>query len=399
MWSRNQYLAVSFLAFAADSKTSVCSGHPCRSNSTHIVWMNGKSTTGRGEKVLDIPLLGGRRVLTKGFESEKSCSYQTRAEAELECLVYLQDNLMPFDQPFQETMGFSTNYSKDDGADGLDNGMIGPTISLALDAKVLYPWTDLLTKAMFQNYVLNYANFNEARNNWRPLLVDALRLNQSDIYQNLVNSQSHNNEDELNDVDTVVSALVTFVNEVLWGRLGRDPNKPIFFKSSQTPLIFDSMSTIAFGYASCTGTSILFSNALRSVGIASRVVGTPAWYGNASQGNHNWVEVYLPGDTIGWKFLEPSPAQPEVDTLEKDPCSRWFCAPSRYPSSKVYAAKLSRFSRGYGEIDSMSLNDPVSSGYAVEPIHVPLPWEWDCKDVPGVDRTAFYTSVCGSCEE
>jgi hypothetical protein len=270
---------------------------------------------------------------------------------------------MAFDLPFQETMGFPTNSDTD--ADGLGNGMVGPTVQLALEAKIQYPWTDDLPKHIFLSYVLNYANLNEARTNWRPLLVEALKFNESDLWKN----------DDAN-----LTSVVTWVNTHLWTVLGRQ-DAPIYFKSSQTPLIFDPMSIIAFGYASCTGTSILFSNALRAVGIPARVAGTPAWYGNATQGNHNWVEVYDHGE---WKFLEPSPALPNVDTLDQPPCSRWFCKPSRYPASKVYAARLSNHSCPM---------DPE------DPTYFPLAWEWGCKDVPAVDRTEYYAKVCGLCEE
>ena len=54
-------------------------------------------------------------------------------------------------------------------------------------------------------------------------------------------------EDQNLDIET----LVHVINENLWKRsyLGND----VVFKSSQTPLIYDPMSTIVFGYASCTG--------------------------------------------------------------------------------------------------------------------------------------------------
>ena len=397
MWIRHRFAAALFV-FAADCIATISTEQPCRSNATHIAWREEKAVT---ERIATIPMF---RATTKQPISSLlcTCTHQTRPAAENECLLFLRDNLMSFDFPFQETMGFPTNYSTTNAADGLDNGMIGPTISLALDAKVLYPWTDILSKSTFQNYVLNYANLNEARNNWRPLLVDTLRLNESDVQLDTMTTQANvnfelRNDDEIADLDATVSAIVTWVNEVLWTRLGRDSSKPIYFKSSQTPLIFDTMSTIAFGYASCTGTSILFSNALRSVGIASRVVGTPAWYGNASQGNHNWVEVYLPHHQREWKFLEPSPALPHVDRLDKDPCSRWFCSRSRYPASKVYAACLSRLIKP-GELDGVAVGEEEFS--LEETTHyVPLPWEWDCKDVPGIDRTAYYVNVCGACKK
>ena len=71
-----------------------------------------------------------------------------------------------------------------------------------------------------------------------------------------------------------ISEVALIVNKGLWsGALG----KSIVFKGGQTPLIYDPMSIMVFGYASCTGVSIVYIDALRSVGIPSRLAGTPAW--------------------------------------------------------------------------------------------------------------------------
>ena len=313
-------------------------------------------------------------------------------------MEYLKNNIMSFDEPFKETMGFPLSDNKNDAdADGLGNGLVGPTVALALDAKVQYKYTDNLQPDIFFEYVLNYANLNEARTNWRPLIVNALKFNESDLYHssilkrttvnNTITNGVDADDDDDNDDAVAIAAVTRWVNTHLWTKLARHEDEPIYFKSSQTPLIFDPMSIIAFGYASCTGTSILFSNGLRACGIAARVVGTPAWYGNRTNGNHNWVEVYVPNNNNNnegggeWKFLEPSPALAHVDTLDDDPCNRWFCDPSRYPSSKVYAAKLS----------NTTTTTPTTEGY------FPLAWEWDCHDVPAEDRTDYYTRVCGSC--
>lgn len=350
----------------------------CRSNATHIVWKLTPSSPqlygNLDQQVVQRSLafeIDGNLRKTTTFQ----CAIQTRKEAEKTCMSFLKNNIMPFDEPFMETLGFSRDDAVD--ADGLGNGLVQPSVSLALDAKIRYKWTDDLPPHIFFNYVLNYANLNEARTNWRPLLVDALKFNESDLYQDSLNgSATETKESTLN-----ITTVTTWVNKELWTRLARREDQPIYFKSSQTPLIFDPMSTISFGYASCTGTSILFCNALRAVGVPARVAGTPAWYGNRTQGNHNWVEVYVPkGDEDGdgeWKFLEPSPALPDVDTLDNDPCSRWFCDPSRFPASKVYAATLSSSEESIG--------------------HFPLAWEWDCHDVPAVDRSDYYARVCGSC--
>jgi hypothetical protein len=366
-------LLFSFLALRSqDHGKGVAAGHDTapilpRSNATHIVWNDDSPQD--PTPTVDGPTFGARR--RRRIESDVSLSsslgYQVQAveDAQAECMRFLRDNLMTFDLPFQETMGFPIDEDGEE-ADGLGYGLIGPTIQLALQAKMEYPWTDALPKDIFMEYVLNYANLNEARTNWRPLLVDTLRFNESDLWLS---------------GDANLTSAVTWVNQHLWSRLGRGPDHPIVFKSGQTPLIFDPMSIIAFGYASCTGTSVLFANALRAVGIPARVVGTPAWYGNRTQGNHNWVEVYDIDSNNGaeWKFLEPSPANAGLDTLDKDPCERWFCQASRYPSSRVYAARLLKHTG----------SEPAT--------YFPLAWEWGNQDVPGVDRTQYYTDICGSC--
>ncbi len=333
----------------------------CRSNSTHVVWKVPFSSHEQSTQ---------RRL--GSIAGTYQCTVQTRKDAEKTCLDFLRNHVMPFDEPFLETMGFPLDDDDEDiDTDGLANGLVQPTIALALEAKIRYKWTDDLPPLIFFNYVLNYANLNEARTNWRPLLVDALKFNESELYQNSLDKDTQ--ESNLD-----ISSVTTWVNQHLWTKLARNEDQPIFFKPSQTPLIFDPMSTIAFGYASCTGTSILFANALRAVGVPARVVGTPAWYGNRTDGNHNWVEVILP-NTNGdweWNFLEPSPALPDVDTLDNDPCGRWFCDSSRFPSSKVYAATLS-----YSDT------------------HFPLAWELDCQGVPAEDRSDYYSKICGSCNK
>jgi hypothetical protein len=421
--AQQQYLSLSSTSSSSSSSSSSSAAavtfthdaeRMCRSNATHIVWKDSATTT------------------TTSMSS--SCWIQTRLQAEQDCFLFLQNNLMPFDKPFRETMGFpiqkdDNNYNNNNtsttsssstttsstttvAVDGLEYGLIQPTIRLALDAKIQYLWTDSLPRHIFMDYVLNYANLNEARTNWRPLLVHALQLQfQPNHTKNHKINTDVNDDDDVDDVwvdgynddyyYNNITSVTTWVNTHLWTKLARHPDHPIHFQPSQTPLIFDPMSTIAYGYASCTGTSILFCNALRSLGIPARVVGTPAWYGNVTQGNHNWVEVYVGkknqystkdttnhdntnvvDDDDGWKFLEPSPALDQVDTLDKDPCQRWFCHPSRFPSSRVYAAKLSR-----------------QTTRTTELLFFPLAWEHTCQDVPAVDRTDYYARICQRCHQ
>ena len=52
------------------------------------------------------------------------------------------------------------------------------------------------------------------------------------------------------------------------------------------------------GIASCTGLSIMLTNACRSVGVPARLAGIPNWPNKS--GNHTWVEVW---DDGAWHFL------------------------------------------------------------------------------------------------
>ena len=163
---------------------------------------------------------------------------------------------------------------------------------------------------LFLDSVLPFSNVNEAVSNWRPLLHDATLP--------LITSAATADNKELDDYS--ITELVYIVNEGLWSTAF---NKTILFKSSQTPLIYDPMSVLAFSYASCTGVSIFFINALRSIGIPARIAGTPAWNRVEENGNHNWVEVGPESDTNtgGWQFIEAKPAG-GGETLT-NPCDKW----------------------------------------------------------------------------
>ena len=250
--------------------------------------------------------------------------------------------------------------------DGLSDGIVNRTVHLALQTKVDYAWADSVPRHIFFEYILNYACANEARTNWRPLFAGAV--------QRIIAAAGV-------DVDqTRVEDIVAIISKEIWSTLSPDPTKPIHFVAGCTPLIFDPMSVIAYGYASCTGMSIALTFALRAAGIPARLVGTPAWNGNPDSGNHNWVEVWTSTASSGdgkatgqWRILEGGD-----DSLEKDPCERWFCNSKRFDgNTRVYATRLDR-----------SLSNGTTYALA-----------WDAKnlDVPGEDRTRWYTEICSKC--
>ena len=336
----------------------------CRSNSTHVFWADAHGGGGQG-------------------------SFQPFSDAASDSVEYLRRNIMPFDIPNLETLGFPPNQDLgDEGSspatpvtqritpfkgllysrqimqlpDGLSDGIVNRTVHLALQTKVDYAWADGVPRHIFFEYILNYACANEARTNWRPLFAGAV--------QRIIASAGV-------DVDqTRVEDIVTLISKEIWSALSPDPTKPIHFVAGQTPLILDPMSVIAYGYASCTGMSIALVFALRAAGIPARLVGTPAWNGNPDLGNHNWVEVWTSSDeeaTGQWRILEGG-----GDSLDKDPCERWFCNSGRFDGkTQVYATRLDR---------------SLSNGTAY-----PLAWDKKNLEVPGEDRTSWYTETCNKC--
>jgi transglutaminase-like putative cysteine protease len=161
--------------------------------------------------------------------------------------------------------------------DGLSNGIVNTTIHMALDTKIRYPWTNSIPRHIFMEYVLPYCVVNEARTHWRPLVYDAIQP----TLQRLVDDNS-----------STMEQVVREINKDLWTALGKPSlfyndqgevsirKDPIVFKAGQTPLIYDPMSILQYGYASCTGLSILLVDALRCAGIPARLVGTRCWNNN-----------------------------------------------------------------------------------------------------------------------
>ena len=272
---------------------------------------------------------------------------QSNEDATAAATAFLSANLAPWDELNRATL--------------FDGGIAVPTANLSLMARTRSAWAASVPRALFDEYVLPFASVNEPRTDWRQLFFGA-------VLPLVANATS-------------LEAAATAVNAQVWAALGK-PGQPIRFKSEQTPLIFDAFSTMAFGYASCTGISILYVNALRAVGIPARLVGTPAWNGNATNGNHNWVEAWLgeeegeegKGKGGGWHFVEGAPAGGGESF--GNPCDKWFCSPAKANGTSYYAAA---FARG-----------GATAVY-------PMAWDPANLGVPGVDRTDYYRAVCGAC--
>eukprot|EP01062_Namystynia_karyoxenos_P035143 TRINITY_DN25774_c0_g1_i1.p2 TRINITY_DN25774_c0_g1~~TRINITY_DN25774_c0_g1_i1.p2 ORF type:complete len:316 (+),score=60.95 TRINITY_DN25774_c0_g1_i1:88-1035(+) len=270
-------------------------------------------------------------------------SCEAKADSAAKAKEFLRANAPPWDVDNAGTL--------------FDGGIVDPTVDISLQARVKFPWAALVPRDIWEDGVLPYASVNEARSNWRALLwtlVPGLVANATSLEE---------------------AALS--INRGLWTLLGQKMgHDAIKFKSEQTPLVYDPMSTLAFGYASCTGISLLYVDALRTVGIPARLAGTPAWHGNASNGNHNWVEVWL-SSAAGWRFIEGQPAG-SGETFS-NVCDKWFC-------------NAAHFADGLTQVFATAFRRSTTTG-----AHYPMAWDMHNTGIPGVDQTAYYHSACAKC--
>lgn len=151
-------------------------------------------------------------------------------------------------------------------------------IDWALKSKAVFPWSKNVPDSIFLNDVLPYSILNECRDNWREDFYTR--------FSKYVNSCKTIEE----AIDSINKNILSEVNVVY------STERP---KADQSP--YESMDC---GLASCTGLSILLVDAFRSVGIPSRLAGTPLW--TTVKGNHSWVEVWIRGE---WYFTEYYPGE------------------------------------------------------------------------------------------
>ena len=316
---------------------------------------------------------------------------QTWEDAVSDCYAFLFKNIMPCDMINAASLGFQSDFEHPiiestrgytklkrqmHLPDGLSTGIVKSTIYMALESTIRYPWMQTIPKSIFMEYVLPFAVVNEARTHWRPIIHDAIQP----TLQRLLDTSNSTIED-----------VVREVNKDLWTALGKltvsyndrgeeyIQTDPIVFKAGQTPLVYDPMSIMQFGYGSCTGLSILLIDALRCAGIPARLCGTPAWNGYVERGNHNWIEVYSVAKK-NWLFLEPAYGDygsENADNMNKNPCERWFCNKEMFEGTKVFATRYDREKSGG--------------------VFYPMAWDIDNMSVPGVDRTQCYIDICSKC--
>ena len=241
---------------------------------------------------------------------------------------------IPVDQ--KEGMAFLISYMPERDAKSLTADFLLEHVRYAYKARAEFPWAKEVPQDIFLNDVVADVNLNETRESWRKDFYERFKkyVAPCKTMREAIDSVNKNIRDEVKvDYNTKRE------------------------KPDQAP--YESMRQ---HMASCSGLSILLTDAFRSVGIPSRVAGTPAWHDN--RGNHNWNEVWVNG---GWHFTEYYPSK----SLDHS----WFLADAGKAVKEdvekaVYAASFK----------------PADA-------YFPLVWDMDIRYVHAENVTDRYTSL------
>lgn len=236
----------------------------------------------------------------------------------------------------REGMAFLISYMPERDAKSLSADFLLENVQYAYKARAEFLWAKEVPDSVFLNDVVAYANLNENRESWRKDFYERFKkyVAPCKTMREAIDSVNKNVRDEL---------LVDYNTK-------RE-------KPDQAP--YESMRQ---HMASCSGLSILLTDAFRAVGIPSRVAGTPAWHDD--RGNHNWNEVWIDGQ---WRFTEYYPS----DDLDQS----WFLTDAGKAIKEdvrkaIYAASFK----------------PTGS-------YFPLVWDEDIRYVHAENVTDRYTSL------
>jgi len=187
----------------------------------------------------------------------------------------------------------------------LPTDRVAEAVGLAYEARKATSWGKKIPNEVFFDSVVPYASVTEPRRSMRAEWLAR--------YAETVKKSKSPGEAAL-----IVNARLFKDTKVTYNtrRLRTDQSPP---------------ETIVQGMATCTGLSIMLVDALRAVGVPSRLAGIPSWPGRG--GNHTWVEVW---DKGSWHFV--GAAEPDDKGLDH----AWFAeeagrVPGTNPKETIYA--------------------------------------------------------------
>lgn len=211
--------------------------------------------------------------------------------------------------------------------------------ALAFKARATFPFAKEIPEEIFLNDVLPYATLDESRDDWRAGFMERFGT-------------------IAGDAKTAREAVVR-INAAIKEETG------VEYSTKRRAANQGPAESMELKLASCTGLSILLVDALRAVGLPARIAGTAMW--TTKQGNHNWVEVWLP-DTGSWVFTEYYPDAKGFD-------HGWLVPDA---------------ARG---ISGSTLHGIFATSWKTTGKHFPLVWNLRDTSVPGIDVTERYIAL------
>jgi poly(3-hydroxybutyrate) depolymerase len=208
--------------------------------------------------------------------------------------------------------------------------------ALAYRARKETPWGADIPEDVFLNDVLPYANVDEKRDAWRKEFFD--------LGMPIVKGCK------------TPSEAAQRLNSQVFGKLH------VKYSTQRKAPNQSPRESIAGGMASCTGLSIVLSDACRAVGVPARLVGTPMWTNN--RGNHTWVEIW----DHGWHFT--GACEPDPNGLDRG----WFVGDAARAQKDSFAHAI------------------YAARFAKTKLYFPLVWAPGNKDVPAENVTDRYTN-------
>ena len=186
----------------------------------------------------------------------------------------------------KEGMAFIISYMPKRDLTSLSAAFLLENSEYAYKAREKYAWCAALPDSIFFNEVLPYANISETRDPWRK-----------DFYERF--------SKYVDDKENIIDAIFAIARPI-----NKEVN--VEYNTKRSKVDSSPKEAMAENMATCTGLSIILTDAFRSVGIPSRLAGTAMW--TNFKGNHTWSEVWVDNQ---WQFIEYYP-----DTLNKS----WFLA-------------------------------------------------------------------------
>lgn len=200
--------------------------------------------------------------------------------------VELQKALTEAPTEQKEGMAFIISYMPQRDLTTLTGEFLLENSEYAYKAREKYSWCAALPDSIFFNDVLPYAIISENRDPWRK-----------DFFERF--------SKYVDDKDNIVDAIFAIARPI-------NKEVKVEYNTKRSKVDLSPKEAMAENMATCTGLSIILTDAFRSVGIPSRLAGTAMW--TNYKGNHTWSEVWVDNQ---WQFIEYYP-----DTLNQS----WFLA-------------------------------------------------------------------------